>query len=184
MHARLSALVLTSAFAAAMAGAVPASAQEYRLVVFGHVGAAGVGHDDSEMGKAPLFGGGLAIRLMPDLVVDLDVHTAQISNVFGRSHHDFTQQTFTASVLFRSSPAARVHFLGGGGLAVQRAHTELTDPQFGFVEETDAVRLFHARAGVEWDLSPRLALRTDGLFWMGGGLDWITGGRVAIGYRF
>jgi hypothetical protein len=184
MHARLSTLVLASAFAAAMAGAVPASAQEYRLAVFGHVGGAGVGHDDSEMGKAPLFGGGLAIRLMPALVLDLDVHAARISNVFGRAHHDFTQQTFTASVLFRSSPAARAHFLGGGGLAVQRAHTERTDPQFGFAEETDAVRLLHARAGVEWDLSRRVALRTEGLFWMGGGLDWVTGARVAVGYRF
>jgi hypothetical protein len=152
--------------------------------VFGHVGGASVGHADSEMGKAPLFGGGVAFALTPRIVLDGDYHTARVTNVFGRAHHDFTQQTFTASVLFRSSPEARAHVLAGGGLAAMRAHTELTDPVFGSIEDTDVVRLLHARAGIEWDLSRRVVLRTEGLFWMGGGLDWVTGGRVAIGYRF
>jgi hypothetical protein len=184
MNASVPKFVLICVFAGAMTIALPAGAQESRAAIFGHVGGAGVGHNDSEMGKAPLFGGGLAIYVTPRLAIDVDYHTARISNVFDRDHHDFTQQTFTASLLFRSSPAARAHFLGGGGLAVQRAHTERTDPTLGLIEETDSVRLLHARAGVEWDLSRRLVLRTEGLFWMGGGLDWVTGGRVAIGYRF
>jgi hypothetical protein len=183
MNSRVLGFVLVCVFAFAMT-AVPAGAQESRAAVFGHVGGASLGHDDSEMGNAPIVGGAFAFALTPRLVVDADYHAARVTNVFGRAHHDFTPQTFTASVLFRSSPSARAHFLGGGGVAVQRAHTERTDPSFGVVDETEIVRLLHARAGVEWDLSKRLALRTEGLFWMGGGLDWVTGGRVAIGYRF
>jgi hypothetical protein len=184
MNSRLHVFALIGVLAVAFARPVPAAAQEYRAAVFGHVGGGSVGHDDSEMGNAPLFGGGASWLLTPRLVVDADYHAARITNVFGRAQHDFTQQTFTASVLFRSSPASRAHFLGGGGLAAMAAHTELTDPAFGRIDRTDVVRLLHARAGVEWDLSRRVVLRTEGLFWMGGGLDWVTGGRVAVGYRF
>lgn len=184
MSSRLYVFALIGVLAVAFARPVPAAAQEYRAAVFGHLGGASVGHDDSEIGKAPLFGGGASFLLTPRLVVDADYHAARITNVFERAHHDFTQQTFTASLLFRSSPRARAHVLAGGGIAAQRAHTELTDPAFGRIERTDLVRLLHARAGVEWDLAARVVLRTEGLFWMGAGLDWVTGGRVALGYRF
>lgn len=162
----------------------PAAAQEHRAAVFGTAGFAGIGHADSEQGKAPIYGGGIALHLTPRLIVDADVHGARISHVFGREHHDFSQVTFTGSVLFRSSPEARVHFLGGGGVAVQRAHSEFTQTPVGLVENTETIRLLHGRAGAEWDLTSRWVLRTEGVFWMGGGLDWVTGARVGVGYRF
>lgn len=166
-----------------VASVAQAAAEEQRAVVFGHIGGAGLGHADSEQGKAPIFGGGIAFHLTPRLIVDGDVHGAHVSHVFGQDH-DFTETTFTASVLFRSSPDARAHFLAGGGLGVQRAHTEFNDVVVGHVDRVETVRLLHGRAGAEWDLSPRVMLRTEGVLWFGQGLDWVTGARVAVGYRF
>lgn len=165
-------------------GATSADAQERRGVVFGHAGVASIGHADSEMGTVPVLGGAVAFHLTPRIVLDGDVHGGRVTEVFGREQHDFTQITFTGSVLFRSSPDARAHFIGGGGLGVQRAHSEFTGTPFGHVDTVETVRLVHGRLGVEFDLSDRVVLRTEGVLWFGSGLDWVTGGRAAIGYRF
>jgi hypothetical protein len=29
-----------------------------------------------------------------------------------------------------------------------------------------------------------MAMRTEAVFWFGEGLDWVMGGRLAVGYRF
>ena len=79
--------------------AAPASAQERRAVVFGDLGGASIGHADSEQGKAPIFGGGLAFHLTPHIVLEGDVHGGRVEHVFGRADHDFTQMTMTGSVL-------------------------------------------------------------------------------------
>lgn len=163
--------------------ALPASAQERGVVVSGWIGGATLGHADSEMGKAPIFGAGIGLHLLPRLLVEGDVHTGAVSNVFGRAHHDFRETTFTASVLFRSNPDGDVHFLGGGGLGVQRVHSDVNDPPFVF-ERTETIRLWHGRAGVEWGISPRLAIRTEGIMSFGEGLDWVVGGRAGVSYRF
>jgi hypothetical protein len=174
-----------AAWIVALAGAAtPAAAQAHRAVAFGHVGGASLGNADSEMGKAPIYGGGLAFHVTPRIVVDVDVHRGGVTNVFGREQHDFTQTTFTGSVLFRSTPEARAHFIAGGGLGVQRVRNEFTLPDLGQFDNTDTVRLLHGRAGVEWDLSSRVMLRTEAVAWFGEGLDWVTGARAAIGYRF
>ena len=78
--------------------AAPVRAQEPRALVTGTIGGAGLGHADSEQGSAVLFGGGAGFHLTPRLVVEGDVHTARVSHVFGRDHHDFTETTFTASL--------------------------------------------------------------------------------------
>lgn len=164
--------------------AAPAAAQEPRAVVFGHAGGASLGHADSEMGAAPIVGGGVAFHLTPRVVLDGDLHGGRVTNVFGREQHDFSQLTGTVSLLFRSSPDARAHVIGGGGLGVQRAHTVFTEPPFGHVDRVETVRLLHGRIGAEWDLSRRAVLRTEGVLWFGEGLDWVSGARAAIGYRF
>lgn len=165
--------------------AVPASAQDYRGMIFGEVGGASIGHADSELGNAPIFGGGAAFHLTPHLVVEGDVHTARVSHVFGRDHHDFSEITLTGSLLYRAPVAGRVHFIAGGGLGVQRAHTELDDPPFfEGIDRVETIRLLHGRVGAEWDVSRRFAIRTDFALWMGEGLDWVVGGRVGVGYRF
>jgi hypothetical protein len=161
-----------------------AKAQERRGTLFGHIGGASLGHGDSEMGDALVVGGGAAWHPTRTLVVDADVHGGSVTHVFGREHHDFTQVTITGSVLYRSTPDSRVHFIGGGGIGVQRAHSEFTVPPIGPVDRTESLLLWHGRAGAEWDLADRLVLRTEGVLWMGGGLDWVSGGRVAIGWRF
>ena len=175
------------AFGAALAvclAAGPASAQERRAVVFGDIGGASIGHADSEQGKAPIFGGGLAFHLTPHIVLEGDIHGGHVDNVFGRAHHDFTQMTMTGSVLFRAPAQGRVHFVTGGGVALQRAHIEFNEPPFSPVDRTETLRLLHGRLGADWDLSDRLVLRTHAVLWMGGGLDWVFGGRVGLGYRF
>jgi hypothetical protein len=48
----------------------------------------------------------------------------------------------------------------------------------------ETVRLLHGKVGTDWDFSDRLVLRTHGVLWMGGGLDWVFGARVGLGYRF
>jgi hypothetical protein len=184
MRSRVSVFVLTFAAVVVCAAAPSAEAQERRGVVFGHAGGASIGHADSEMGTVPVFGGGVAFHVTPRLVLDADVHGGRVAHVFGREQHDFTQTTFTGSVLFRSSPDARAHFIGGGGFGVQRAHSEFTEAPFGHVDTTETVRLLHGRVGAEWDLSDRVVLRTEGVLWFGEGLDWVTGARAAIGYRF
>src|SRR5919106_1638524 len=95
-----------------------------RVLAFALVGGASLGHADSEMGKAPIFGGGVGFHLTPRLLVEADVETGSVSNVFGRARHDFTQTMLTGSLVFRSSPDARAHFIGGGGIGVQWAHTD------------------------------------------------------------
>lgn len=167
-----------------LAAASTASAQDRRTIVFGDAGYAGIGHDDSEQGKAPIFGGGVAFHLTPRLVVEGDVHGGRVEQVFGRQQHDFTELTFTGSLLYRAPVRGRVHLLAGGGLAVQRAHIAFDEPPIPPVDRTDIVRLLHGRLGADWDLTDRLVLRTHGVFWMGGGLDWVVGGRVGLGYRF
>jgi hypothetical protein len=163
--------------------AAPAWAQERRAVVVGTVGGAGLGHADSQQGRAPMFGGGAAFRLTPYLVVDGEVHTARVSHVFGRNHHDFTETTLTGSLLFRSSPHGRVHVVAGGGAGLQRAHTDADDPQLR-INKTETIRLLHGRVGAEWDLSSRIVVRTEGVVWFGAGLDWVVGARAGLGYRF
>lgn len=162
----------------------PASAQERRAVVFGDIGWASIGHADSEMGKAPIFGGGVAFELTPHLVLEGDVHGARVENVFGRAYHVFSPMTFTGSVLFRAPAGGRVHFVAGGGVALQRAHIEFNEPPFAPVDRTETLRLLHGRLGADWDLSDRLVLRTHAVLWMGSGFDWVLGGRVGLGYRF
>jgi hypothetical protein len=163
--------------------AEPARAQEGRAVVVGTIGGAGLGHADSEQGHAPLLGGAIGFHLTARLVVEGDVHTAHVTHVFGRDHHDFTENTFTGSLLFRSTPGGRTHFIAGGGAGLQRAHTEVDDPRFR-IDRTETIRLLHGRSGAEWDISSRLAIRTEWVMWFGAGLDWILGVRAGLGYRF
>jgi len=169
-----------------LAGVVvtPASAQERRAVVFGDVGGASIGHADSEQGRAPIFGGGVGFQLTPRLTVEGDVHGGRVTHVFGRANHDFSQTTFTGSLLFRTPARGPVHFVAGGGVAVQRAHIEYDEPPFPPVDRAETLRLLHGKVGTDWDFSDRLVLRTHGVLWMGGGLDWVVGARVGVGYRF
>jgi hypothetical protein len=164
--------------------ATPVAAQDRRAVVFGEVGAATIGHADSEQGRTAIFGGGAAFNLAPWLVVEGDVHGGRVAQVFGREHHDFSEVTVTGSLLFRAPARGPVHFVAGGGLARQRAHSEFDVPPFGRVDRVETVNLLHGRIGAEWDVSSRVVLRTDAVLWLGGGLDWIAGGRVGLGYRF
>jgi hypothetical protein len=163
--------------------AAPVWAQERRAVVIGTIGAASLGHADSEQGHAPIFGGGVGFHLTPRLVVEGDVHTARVSHVFGRDHHDFTETTFTGSLLFRSTPEGPVHFIAGGGAGLQRAHTDAADPRFR-IDQTETIRLLHGRVGAEWNISSRIVIRTEGVLWFGEGLDWVVGAQAALGYRF
>jgi hypothetical protein len=163
--------------------AVPIQAQERRIVVFGTIGGAGLGHADSEQGNAPIFGFGAGFHLTPRLVVEGDVHTARVGHVFGRDHHNFTEITYTGSLLFRSTPDGRAHFLAGGGAGLQRAHIDVDDPPFRS-DRTETIRLLHGRIGGEWDISSRLAIRTEGVMWFGEGLDWVVGARAGVCYRF
>jgi hypothetical protein len=164
--------------------ATPASAQERRAVVFGNVGGASIGHADSEQGRAPIFGVGAGFQLTPRLVVEGDVHGGRVTNVFGRANHDFSQLTLTGSLLFRTPVTGRVHFVAGGGVAVQRAHIMIDEPAFAPVDRVETLRLLHGKVGTDWDLSDRLVLRTHGVMWMGGGLDWVVGATAGLGYRF
>ena len=165
--------------------AAPVLAQERRTVVSGSLGVAGIGHADSEQGTAPLVGGGVGFFLTPRLVVEGDVHWATVSHVFGRDHHDFTETTLTGSLLYRSSPDASGHFIAGGGAGLQWAHidADLDSPPFR-IDRTETIRLLHGRIGGEWDLSNRLAIRTEGVMWFGDGLDWVLGARASLAYRF
>jgi hypothetical protein len=163
--------------------AAPVRAQEHRLVVVGTIGGASLGHADSEQGNAPVFGGALGFHLTPRLVVEADVHTARVDHVFGRDHHDFTETTLTGSLLFRSTPEGHAHFIAGGGAGLQWAHIVVDEPQFR-IDRTETIRLLHGRAGAEWDLSSRAAIRTEGVMWFGEGLDWVVGARVGLSYRF
>jgi opacity protein-like surface antigen len=183
MRQRIS--VASTLLALALVGAAaPAFAQEHKGLVYGQVGGASIGHADSEQGKAPIIGGGVSFNLTTHLVVEGDVHAARVSHVFGRDHHDFSEVTFTASVFYRTRPNGKVHVVAGGGLGVQRAHVEFDEPGIPVVNRDETLRLLHGRAGVEWDVSDRVVIRTEGVLWLGGGLDWVTGGRVAVGYRF
>ena len=163
--------------------AAPVCAQERRTVIVGTIGGAGIGHADSQQGNAPILGGAVGFHLTPRLVVEGDVHTARVSHVFGRDRHDFTETTFTASLLFRSTPDGRAHFIAGGGAGLQRAHTDVDDPPFR-IDRTETIRLLHGRIGAEWDISSRMAIRTEGVMWFGEGLDWVVGARAGLGYRF
>ena len=162
----------------------PLFAQEHRALVFGELGGANIGHADSQQGNAPIWGGGAAFFLTPNLALEGDVHTGRVSHVFGRENHDFSQVTVTGSLLFVVPAGGHVRFLTGGGLGFQRAHTVFNEPPIGPVDDVETIRLFHGRAGAEWDVSKRVVVRTDAVLWMGGGLDWVFGGRVGVGYRF
>jgi hypothetical protein len=163
--------------------AAPSRAQDRRIVVSGTIGAAGLGHADSEQGTAPLFGGGVGFHLTPRLLVEGDVHRGRATNVFGRDHHNFTETTFTGSLVFRSTPDGRAHFIAGGGAGLQRAQIDVDDPPFR-IDRTETIRLLHGRVGAEWDISARTAIRTEGVLWFGEGLDWVVGARAGLAYRF
>ena len=163
--------------------AAPVLAQERRTVVFGSLGVAGIGHADSEQGKAPLFGGGVGFFLTPRLVVEGDVHRASVSHVFGRDHHDFTETTLTGSLLYRSTPDGTAHFIAGGGAGLQWAQIDVDEPPLR-IDRTETIRLLHGRIGGEWDISSRMAIRTEAVLWFGQGLDWVLGARASFGYRF
>jgi hypothetical protein len=163
--------------------AASVEAQERRGIVVGTIGVAGIGHADSEQGNAPTFGGGVGFHLTARLVVEGDVHAARVRHVFGRDHHDFSETTVTGSLLFRSTPDGPAHFIAGGGAGLQRAHTDADDPQFR-IDRTETLGLLHGRLGAEWDVSSRIAIRTEGVLWFGEGLDWVVGVRAGLAYRF
>jgi hypothetical protein len=163
--------------------AAPVLAQQRRAVVVGTIGGAGLGHADSEQGNAPIFGGAVGFHLTACLVVEGDVHTARVSHVFGRDYHDFRETTFTGSLVFRSTPGGRAHVIAGGGAGLQRAHTD-ADERRVRIDRTETIRLLHGRIGAEWDISSRMTIRTEGVMWLGEGLDWIVGARAGLGYRF
>jgi hypothetical protein len=164
--------------------ATPASGQDGRWVVFGTAGAASIGHADSEQGKAPVLGGGAAFQMVRWLLLEGEVHRARVRHVFGREHHDFSELTVTGSLMFRTFPERSVHFIGGAGLAVQRARIEFDLPSVGDVDRTETLRLTHGRAGVAWDVSGQVLIRCEAVLWLGEGLDWVLGGRVGVAYRF
>jgi hypothetical protein len=161
-----------------------ASAQDRRVVIFGEAGRATLGHDDSQEGRAPIFGGGAAFYATPHFVVEADVHRGRVDHVIGRRHHEFTELTITGSFLVRAPSRGRIHLIAGGGWALQRAHTLVDEPPFERIDEVERLRLLHARVGADWDVSRRIVIRTDAVGWIGGGLDWVAGGRVGLGYRF
>ena len=97
-----------------------------------------------------------------------------VSHVFDRDHHDFTETTFTGSLLYRSAPDKGAHFIAGGGVGLQWARTHVDEPPFR-IDRTETIRLLHGRIGGEWDLSSRVAIRTEGVLWFGEGLDWVLG---------
>jgi hypothetical protein len=164
--------------------AAPVSGQDRRWVVYGTAGVASIGHADSTQGTPPVVGGGVAFHLVRWLVLEGDVHGARVEHVFGREHHDFSELTLTGSLLYRTSPERRARFVGGGGLAVQRARTVFDVPTVGHVDRTETLRLIHGRGGVEWNASSRVLIRGEAVLWLGDGLDWVLGGRVGVGYRF
>ena len=164
--------------------AAPVLAQERRTVVFGSLGFAGIGHADSEQGNAPVVGGGVTFQMVRSLLLEGEVQGARVRNVFGRPDHDFSELTFTGSLLFRASPERRAHFLAGGGWALQRARIQFDAPPVGHVDRTETLSLVHGRAGVEWDVSRRVLIRGEAVLWFGAGVDWILGGRASVGYRF
>jgi hypothetical protein len=164
--------------------ATPVSGQDRRWVVFGTAGVASIGHADSEQGKAPVVGGSAGFQMVRRLLLEGEVHGGRVRHVFGREHHDFSELTFTGSVLFRTSPERRAHFVGGGGLALQQARIEFDLPTVGHVDRTETLSLTHGRAGIEWDVSGRVLIRSEAVLWLGEGLDWVLGGRVGVGYRF
>ena len=178
-----SAVVLVGIFVACTV-ATPLFAQEHRTLVFGEIGGASLGHADSEQGNAPIWGGGAAFFLTPNIAIEGDVHTGRVSHVFGREHHNFSQTTITGSLLFIVPAGASVRFLAGGGLGTQRAHTVFNEPPFRPVDDVETIRLLHGRVGAEFSASKRIVIRTDAALWMGDGLDWVFGGRVGVGYRF
>ena len=173
-----------SVFGLALLIATPVAAQDHRALVFGEVGRASIGHSDSQQGRAPIFGGGAAFHLASGLLVEADVHRGRVDHVFGRRHHEFTELTMTGSLLWRAPRGGRIHFVTGGGLAIQRAHTVINEPPFARVNEVERLTLLHGKAGADWDVSRRLVIRSEAVVWMGEGLDWVVGGRVGLGYRF
>jgi hypothetical protein len=175
---------LASAVCLVGVSAAAASAQERRGLVFGEIGVASIGHSDSKQGTAPIIGGGAAFDVLPRLVVEVDVHGARVRNVFGRDHHDFTETTITGSILFRTPAAGRAHLIVGGGIGMQRAHSNFDVPPVGAINDIKWIRMTHGRGGVAWDVSPRIVIRTDTVLWWGDGLDWVLGGRVGVGYLF
>ena len=164
--------------------ATPVSGQDLRWAVFGAAGLASIGHADSEQGNAPVLGGGVTFRMVRSLLLEGEVQGAHVRNVFGRPDHDFSELTFTGSLLFRASPERKAHFLAGGGWALQRARIQFDAPPVGHVDRTETLSLVHGRAGVEWDVSRRVLIRGEAVLWFGAGVDWILGGRAIVGYRF
>lgn len=154
------------------------------MAAFAEVGGASIGHADSLQGPAPIWGGGASFSLTRHLAIEGDVHRGRVTHVFNREHHDFTEVTVTGSLLFLVPAGGRVHFVTGGGLALQRAHSVFDEPPFGRIDEVETIRLMHGRVGARWDASSRIVIRTDAVLGMGGGLDWVAGGRVGVGYRF
>ena len=153
-------------------------------MVFGAAGVAGIGHSDSTQGTAPIFGGGAALQLFPRLVVEGDVHGARVGRVFGQDNHNFSEVTLTGSLLFRGNANGRTHLIAGGGIAAQRAHSAFDVLPAIHVDRTETIWMQHGRVGVEWDLTSRMVIRPEAVFWFGPGLDWVMGGRVGVGYRF
>ena len=164
--------------------ATPVSGQDRRWIVFGTAGVASIGHADSEQGKAPVVGGGATFQMVRRLFLEGEVHGARVRHVFGREHHDFNELTLTGSLLFRTSLERRAHFVGGAGLALQRAGIEFDVSPVGHVDRIETLRLTHGRAGIEWGVSERVLIRGEAVLWLGKGLDWVLGGRVGVGYRF
>lgn len=181
------AFLIASAVGAVLLGVVPSAFGQPRTpTVFGSVTWGNAAADDSEIGNIAMFGGEILVPIRGALRVGVGVETGQIDKTHFGS--EFRETGLTISALGEWPRSRRVRGLAGGGVGWMFQRTRgIVDLEQGEVrpfryEHTAGV--LHGRGGLVGNIGDRLRIRAEAVLWVGGGITWLVGGRLAMGYEF
>ena len=172
------------------------SARSKAPEVFVHMGTFSAGSDEGTIGRAPSFGGGIAIPLNHRVVAELDIQTSQIRKIRSPDNFRIRRYTLILPNLYCRWGGVRAYGFVGAGFGTEvfdrisrtdnivPVHTrlgwrEIKARVFEHKYSTQRTILFAPRAGFVAFPIQRLGVRVD--FYLA---NWHMGARIGAVYRF
>ena len=119
--------------------AAPLDAQEARLAVFGHAGAANITAGDSVIGNTALWGGGVSLRLASRLAVEGEASTAHFDPTrFGSQLRTTTRRQVPSTSVVAAGYVSRLGVASVSGLSEGDRKSPGPTPRLGSVKTEPA----------------------------------------------
>ena len=171
------------------------SARSITPEIFVHTGTFSAGSDEGTIGRAPSFGGGIAIPLNHRVVAEFDIQTSQVNKIRSPDNFYKTRRTLILPNLYCRWGGVRAYGFVGAGFGAEYVDNITRSDSFNpkyipglrevkprvFEREYSTRRavLFSPRAGFVAFPTQRYGVRVD--FYLA---NWHMGARIGAVYRF